>query len=198
MFQGLDEIDIKMTIELQKNPRIPIVSLAKKLGTSRPTITKKLKRLIDKGFICFNVGLDASKINFKIALVGLEVKTDTTRDEVINLFQKCPRILSVSRATGKANILISVWGENDETLKSTVESFRDIENVEIVYSQYLGTPIEKTVIPIVSSTVDGPPCGSQCSKCNSYWKNWCNGCPTTSFHGFNEQPLPLQVDNKYT
>jgi DNA-binding Lrp family transcriptional regulator len=198
MFQSLDDTDIKITIELQKAPRIPIASLAKKLGTSRPTITKKLKRLIDEGFICFNVGLDASKINFKIALVGLEVKTDTKRNEVIYLFQKCPRILNVSRSTGKANILITVWGENERTLKSTVESFRDIENVDIVYSQYLGTPIEKVIIPIVSSAVDDPPCGSQCSKCYSYLNNWCGGCPSTSFHRYNSQPLPVRVGYKYT
>jgi hypothetical protein len=104
---------------------------------------------------------------------------------VIKSFQDCPRVLSIARSTEKANILVMVWGEDDSTLKSTVESFRDLVNVSIVFSHYFGTPLSQVIVPFVSGDEDISPCGSRCDVCNRYHSNWCLGCPSTKHYKFN-------------
>ena len=48
------------------------------------------------------------------------------RKEVLEILRKCPRVQTIFRSPKKANIELGVWGENDQTINSTIESFRDI------------------------------------------------------------------------
>lgn len=182
MLNDIDLLDIKIIKELQEDFRISLSQLASNTGSSRPTVTKKLNKLLDGGLVGVKVGLDANKMGFKIALVGLEIMTDDSRSAVIKSLQDCPRVLSIARTTEKANIILMVWGEDDSTLNSTVESLRDLDNVSIVYSHYLGTPISKVVVPFVLCDDDISPCGLSCDICNKYLSNWCLGCPSTKHY----------------
>jgi DNA-binding Lrp family transcriptional regulator len=185
MFKELDSLDLKIIKELQEDVRISLSQLASKTGSSRPTVTKKLKKLLDDGLVGVKVGLNANKMDLKVALVGLEIMTDVSRSAVIKGLQDCPRVLSIARTSEKANTLVMVWGEDDSTLKSTVESFRDLENVSIVFSHYLGTPLTQVIVPFVSGDEDISPCGSRCDVCNRYHSNWCLGCPSTKHYKNN-------------
>jgi DNA-binding Lrp family transcriptional regulator len=164
----LDLLDLKIISHLQSNGRISITELSEKTNASRPTVTNRLKRLLEK------------KLGYKIACVGLEVKKDDFRKQIEDYLRSCPRVLSIFRTPDKANIHVSAWGEDDQTISSTVESFRDFPNVEIVYSHYLGTPIHGTVvIGIPNNKEELTPCGRNCKECHRFINEWCVGCPST-------------------
>jgi DNA-binding Lrp family transcriptional regulator len=76
MFDELDTLDLKIIKELQEDVRISMSQLALKTGSSRPTATKKMRKILDDGLFGVTAGLDASKMGFKVALVGLEVMND--------------------------------------------------------------------------------------------------------------------------
>lgn len=177
----LDAIDLRIISELQKDGRMTITDLAEKVGSSRPTITNRLKRLMDEDTIKVKSGLNLSKFGFKMACVGIEVKSDDTRRNLEQSLKKCPRVLNIFRTPEKANIHIGVWGENDHTINSTIESFRDLADVEIVYTHYLGTPIHgDLLVNIHSNEGIEAPCGKVCKNCHRYEMGWCIGCPATS------------------
>lgn len=181
MTNKLDELDLKIIHQLQKDGRVSITDLAKKIESSRPTVTNRLKRLIDKEIVLIQGGLNLKKIGFKIANVGIEVKSDESRKEIEQYLTNCPRVLNIFRTPGKANFHLVVWGEDDHTINSTVESFRDLQHVDIVYTQFLGTPIHGNVIIKVEPSQNGvTPCGKICSTCYRYDNEWCLGCPLTS------------------
>jgi len=180
MVDKVDPTDLKIINILQTNGRASITELAKKVGSSRPTVTNRLKRLLDEELVIVRGGLNIKNVGFKIACTGLEAKNEATRRELEQTLTCCPRVLSIFRTAGKANIHIVLWGEEDQTISSTIESFRDIPNVEVVYTHNLGTPIHGDImIPVVSKEVNETPCGKDCSVCYRYQKDWCVGCPIT-------------------
>lgn len=176
----LDSLDIKILLELQRDGRASITGIAENVGASRPTITNRLKRLIDDKLVIIRGGLNVKKFGFKMACVGLEVKSDDSRREVERRLKGCPRVLNIFRTPDKANVHLAVWGEDDQTINSTVESFRDMPNVDLVYTHYLGAPIHGDLaINIHPAMLKEAPCGNICSDCYRYANGWCIGCPVT-------------------
>jgi DNA-binding Lrp family transcriptional regulator len=153
----LDLLDLKIVSELQLDSRISITELSR-VGSSRPTVTSRLRRLRDEGIVLINGGLNINKFGFKIVCVGLEVRNDESRSKVEGYLKGCPRVLNIFRTPEKANIHVSAWGEDDQTLNSTIESLITI-NLE-----------------------DETPCGKDCEKCYRYTNDRCLGCPSTAYY----------------
>jgi len=174
----LDSLDFKIIRELNIDGRISITDLADKVQSSRPTVTKRLNRMKKLGFLDVVGGLHFVKLGFKMATVGLEVKTEESRKETIEILSKCPRVQAIFRSPKKANLELVVWGENDQTINSTVESFRDISNVDIIDINYLGAPIKgDLILRLDLKGLDETPCGLICADCHRYENDWCYGCP---------------------
>ena len=174
----LDDLDQQIIHHLQNDGRVPLTELAEKVRASRQTVANRLKRLLDEKLIVIKGGLNLEKYNLKMACVGLEVTNENARRGMEQFLKVCPRVAAFFRTPEKANMHLEVWGENDQTLASTIESFRDLTNVAIVYTHYLGTPIHGTMmIPVPPPQRSEPPCGKSCSDCYRYANEWCLGCP---------------------
>ncbi len=181
MSEKLDNLDLEIVRKLQINGRASVTELAKEIGSSRPTATIRLNRLLDSKKVIIKAGLNLGRFGYKVAHVGLEVRTDKARKEVETFLRNCPRVLNVFRTSEKANFLLNVWGEDDQTINSTVESFGDQRNVSIVYTHYLGTPIlGDVIINVEARNKSETPCGTKCSECRRYHNAWCRGCPSSS------------------
>jgi Lrp/AsnC family leucine-responsive transcriptional regulator len=181
MSKKLDVLDLRILSELQRDGRATISSLAENVGSSRPTVTNRLRRLLEDELAVIQGGLNLQKFGFKMACVGLEVKKDATRKEVEHLLKSCPRVLNVFRTPEKANFHLAVWGEDDQTINSTIESYRDKTGVDIVYTHYLGTPIHGDIaIRVQPNKGSETPCGMSCKECHRYENDWCTGCPVTA------------------
>lgn len=175
-----DKLDLKILFELQKDARISITEIAEKVGSSRPTVTSRVKQLLESRSVLIGAGLNLTAAGYKMACVGLEVRNEDTRKNVEHMLKSCPRVLNVFRTPEKANIHVAVWGEEDQTINSTIESFRDLHDVDIVYTHYLGTPIHGDIMIKVTPTLsEETPCGKTCSECHRYENKWCLGCPIT-------------------
>jgi len=176
----LDELDINILCELNKDARIKITDIAKNTGISRPTIFNRLKRLNELGMLSSPCGLSLTKLGYKMATIGFEVNDEDSRTELIEVLNKCPRTHSIFRTHEKANLQVCIWGENYETINSVIESFRSIDGVNVVYSNYLGTPIMGNItISSSSQKSDVTPCKKICLSCARYANEWCLGCPAS-------------------
>jgi DNA-binding Lrp family transcriptional regulator len=181
--QQINELDQKIIQQLWRDGRASVSDVAKHVGASRPTITKHLKLLRDNQIILIKGGLSLQASGFKMATIGLEVTNEATRQDLEQYLRNCPRVLTMFRTPGKANIHLEVWGEDDQTLASTIESFRDHANVDIIYTHALGTPIHgNRIITIAPKTDDTTPCGMDCATCHRYHNEWCVGCPASTHY----------------
>lgn len=176
----LDELDLNILRELNKDARIKITKIAENTGISRPTIFNRLKKLKKLGILSNPCGLSLIKLGYKMATVGFEVNDEDIRIELTEALKICPRVLTIFKTSEKANLQVSLWGEDYETLNSVIDSFRSFDGVNVVRSNYLGTPLVGNVT-LFSSLPESnvTPCNKVCSQCNRYIDNWCLGCPVS-------------------
>ena len=71
----LDELDLKIVDCLNKDGRLSVTDLSNRVGASRPTVTSRLRHLLERGALKVKGGLDAKSLGFKVATVGLDVKS---------------------------------------------------------------------------------------------------------------------------
>ncbi len=101
----LDELDIALIKELQKNARETVTSLATKLGSSRPTIVRKMDRLLKDRVIGFRT-IWGSYIEGErgTAIVGMKVSPSRIKD-VGNALAAHERISSVHLCSGRYDVI---------------------------------------------------------------------------------------------
>ncbi len=179
----IDHLDLKIVSELSKNGRVSISELANETGVTRQTIANRLKRLHDEDIIRVAGGLNLVKLGYDMATVRLEVRGEEAGGKLMKLMQCCPRVLTIFGSQGKEDLQVSMWGESQKSIDSTIESFRDFQGVTVVSAHYLGKPIHGSVsftMDPQDSTIS--PCGKDCSRCLSYANSDCPGCPDTSHY----------------
>lgn len=179
MPERLDPLDLNILDELRKNGRVNITDITKRVNSSRPTVTARIRKMQDSGLINMSVGVSLKQLGYKMASVAFEVKQESTRMSLLEKLMACPRVLTIYRMPAKANVTAFLWGENAETITSTVESFRDSDNVDIVKVDFFGTPVHGDVdIFLEPHEREVSPCGRLCSECGRY-RSECVGCPVT-------------------
>ena len=91
----LDELDLKIVSELRKDGRISITEIAENVGSSRPTVTNRVKQLLEDHSVIIEAGLNFAAAGYKMACVGLEVRNEETRKKVEHLLKSCLRVLNI-------------------------------------------------------------------------------------------------------
>ena len=79
----------------------------------------------------------------------------------------------------KITLLVYVFGEDQDTLRSTIYGFANFPDTNIVHINYSDPPLYPKTFPIPigykKKTVS--PCGLKCNDCFSYKDGDCVGCP---------------------
>jgi Lrp/AsnC family transcriptional regulator for asnA, asnC and gidA len=65
----LDELDLMLVQELEKNARISYLALASKMGTSQPTVRRRFNRLVDQGIIAIAAVPAYAALGYRTILV---------------------------------------------------------------------------------------------------------------------------------
>jgi len=114
----LDDLDRALAALLQQNARAPTVDLARELGVSRHTVTKRLDRLIKGGELHLLAETDyqgAGK-NY-ILVVGLNCK-NAPLDTIANQLAAMEEALVVVTVTGRFNLEVVAAVETHEAMNS--------------------------------------------------------------------------------
>ncbi len=130
----LDEKDIKILEELQKNCRIPARELAKKLGSPITTVYARIKRLERLGVIKgYTAALNPFKLGFHTTafiLISYSTNERKSQRDVAREIAELPEVQEVHIVTGDWDILVKVKVRDVEELgKFVVDKLRSIEGV---------------------------------------------------------------------
>ena len=118
-----------------------------------------------------------------MALISLKVTGIEDRKKFYEIIRQCPRVQTIFRTPDVANIHVDVWGEDESSIVSCIESLRDLPGVEIAETKYLGTPVMGNVIlDLKLGDAEVAPCGKQCTICSQYANERCLGCPVTIYY----------------
>jgi len=116
----LDRIERMMIALLQKDGRLGVQALARKLGVSDVTARRKLRRLLGVKIVQIVAAVDPFQVGFESPVI-IGLKIDRARiDEIAAKLCEHPSIRYVAAATGNADLLIEVVAASNHELAEFV------------------------------------------------------------------------------
>ncbi len=129
----LDEVDGKILSILMNNSRVSISDIARELGLSRPTVRKRIKRLVDSGVIkSFSIVVDENLLRgFQILCFFRAPNVEETVGKLRNLSE----VSEIYITTGEKNILCI----------ARIADLKNLENLLREFKKY-GIPFEVDIV----------------------------------------------------
>ncbi|MDM8000573.1 MAG: Lrp/AsnC family transcriptional regulator [Dehalococcoidia bacterium] len=135
---SLDQLDMALIGSLQRDSRQTAADLAASLGTSKPTVLRRMKRLHDEGVIRLMTMVDPAALGYKVVIsTGLKVTPDRIK-EVAEGVGSHRNVHSVALCTGRYDVL--AWmtfrdrREMMDVLSGELGKIRGIRSMETVTS----------------------------------------------------------------
>lgn len=130
----MKEKDEKILVLLQKNSRLPLKEIAKRLEMPISTVFTKIKKFEKEGLIKrYSLELDEKRLGYTVkAFVLVTYKSNSkSQEEVAKRISKLPFVERVYIIAGPWDILVEAIGKDVEDLgKGVTEKLREIEGVD--------------------------------------------------------------------
>jgi DNA-binding Lrp family transcriptional regulator len=121
-FRPLDETDRRVIHELQKNARLNVAEMGRRLGIGRVTASNRLERLIAEGRLSVNAMIvDGSVDWYYRAAVGLKVE-HRHQGKVLEQLNRHPAVKFCACTSGRFDILAAVTGVSRTHICEIAES----------------------------------------------------------------------------
>lgn len=134
----LDKIDLQIISELEKDGRISFKILAKQLGISNSSVSRRVRKLLSDNIMkIVAVHPDPEKTGHQtMAIIGLNVESNRI-EEICKKLVSIENIVFAGVSYGRFNIIISVYINSQESLhaliKSKLYNLSYIHNIETFY-----------------------------------------------------------------
>ena len=114
----LDSLDLAIARALERDARISLLELSRQLGTSRTTVSERLNRLVEQGFVRgFHARLDYPRLGYPLtAFVAIQAQQPMAL-EVIAALKQLPEVEEIHAVTGRFDLLVKVRARNTEHLQ---------------------------------------------------------------------------------
>ena len=141
--QKVDDLDLKLLIELKKNCNASIPILSKKLGISSSVLYSRINRLVKKKIITkFTIETDDSQLGIGVkALVGIN-RDPKDKASIHKMLMDIPNIASIYEVTGRFDIVIRISAEDLEQLHSVI--IEKVGNITGITSTETFVELQKT------------------------------------------------------
>ncbi len=126
----MDEIDHQLLSLLRQDARLPVASLAGKLGVSRGTVTNRIRRLEDASVIVgYTVRLrpDVQQSQIK-AWMSIAVEGNQTRTVIASLLGE-PGVATLHDTNGRWDLLAELRADNLQDLAKVLERIRLLKGI---------------------------------------------------------------------
>lgn len=135
----MDEIDKLILQELQKNCKIPIKKLARKLNLPISTVFTRIKNMEKKGIIKeYKAILDYNQLEkstLAFVLLSYDPSKRISQENVAKKISLIPNVQEVHIIAGEWDILVKIRGKDIKEISETVlNNIREITGVEKTYS----------------------------------------------------------------
>lgn len=127
---NLDETDRQLIALLRQNARLPVATLAAKLGVARGTVSHRLRRLENEGFIVgYAVQLRPEAQPQEIhAWMGVLVEGNQTRTVIASLLGE-PGVAALHDTNGRWDLLAELRAQTVAELSGVLERVRLIKGI---------------------------------------------------------------------
>lgn len=126
----MDDIDRHLVSLLRDNARLPVATLAKKLGVSRGTVQNRINRLVARGTIeGFTVRAKPESALPRIRAVMMIGVEGERSDRILEELKKFPEISAVHTTNGRWDMVIELATDSLEAFDRVLHRVRQIPGV---------------------------------------------------------------------
>lgn len=125
-----DETDRALISLLEENARLPVATLARRLGLARTTVQARLERLENSGIIKgYTVLLnEPTRAPLRATvLVSIEPRSGPT---VLGRLKSLPEVRRVHTTSGRFDLIVTLEAETTETLDDTLDRIGEAKGVK--------------------------------------------------------------------
>ncbi|MEO7976773.1 Lrp/AsnC family transcriptional regulator [Flavobacterium sp.] len=119
---ALDEFDIKIIKELEKDGRMAFSSIATTLKISNTMVHQRVNRLVEQGIISgIKPLVNEKKIGYDWAsFTGITLNKDSDSDRIIEALKDIPEITECYYVTGSFTLYIKIIAKNHEHMRTVL------------------------------------------------------------------------------
>ncbi len=120
----LDETNLRLLGELQRDGRISIAELGRRIGLSSPAVAERLKRLeTEKVITGYRVEIDPRKVGYSLGVVIRIRPAPRQLAEVAALARSTPEVIECHRVTGDDCYVMTAYVLDVEHLEAIIDAF---------------------------------------------------------------------------
>ena len=144
---SLDEINLRLLGELQRDPRLRTTELARRLGVSAPTVRERLARLEESGVIRgFRLDLDPAALGLPVA-AWIRLRPGPGQNpRIIELAGRTPEVVECHRISGEDCFLFRVQVGSIGDLETVLDKFT--VHGQTTSSFIVSTTVEPRNVPL--------------------------------------------------
>lgn len=126
----MDDTDRRLIAELRSDARLPVASLAARLGVSRATVRNRIDRLVSEGVIQgFTVRLNAEgDVDRVRAIMMIEVEGKGT-EAVFRRLHGFPEVRALHSTNGRWDVVAELATDTLEAFDRTLATIRLIDGI---------------------------------------------------------------------
>lgn len=126
---NLDEFDINILKELEKDGRMAFSAIATNLKISNTMVHQRINRLVEQGVISgIKPIIQEKKIGFDWAsFTGITLNKDSDSDRIIEELKNIPEITECYYVTGSFTLYIKIVAKNHEHMRRIL--YEKIDNI---------------------------------------------------------------------
>ena len=126
----IDELDASILIELQKDARVGVLELSRRLDVARGTVQSRLDRMIEAGVIrSFSANLNLEALGFQVkAYVTVEVK-ECQLGSVVEPLSKIDEVLEVHSVAAQGDLLCLIAARSNQHMMDVLEKVLTIPDI---------------------------------------------------------------------
>ncbi len=116
---NLDELDSKLVQELEQNARVSYAALASKIGTSPPTVRRRIDKLVDSGVVMIGTMLNYVALGFRsLVVLGINAAPGTM-NALARQLASINRIKYICITAGRYDLLaLALYHSPEEYMRS--------------------------------------------------------------------------------
>ena len=142
MKTALDPVNVRLLNELQRNPRISMSELARRLDMSSPAVTDRVQRLEDNGIITgYRLELDPRALGWPVAAFVRIRPGPGQLTRIAELARDTPEVVECHRITGEDCFLLKIYVAEIDKLEEVLDRF-------LMYGQTTSSIVQSSPVPV--------------------------------------------------
>lgn len=126
----LTDKDRQLLMILSEDARMPIATLARRMGVARATVQARLDRLVEVGIISgYSVRLSDDYQNGLARAHVMIVLTEKALGQVVRALQAFPEVIAVHSVSGNVDLIVEVAAPSIRDLDRTIDTIGELDGV---------------------------------------------------------------------